>query len=743
MQTKVPFCNTGIIPGPYCGNPGDGPHSDQNPFWYKFTCYKTGTLGFTITPMDLSDDYDWQVFDVTDRNPNDVFTDRSLYVTMNWSGESGVTGASSAGNSLDVCGGYGLPLFSKMAVIKEGHDYLLLISHFTTASQSGYKLEFGGGTAVIQDPNKPEVEHAGYHCGPIAVGVKLSRKVYCSSIAPDGTDFTFTIPGIKIVSAVGIGCTNAFDTDSLWLQLDKPLNPGTYTVKSKIGSDGNTLLGNCGNALNVDETATFEVKPSLPVPMGKVMALPCAPDEIQLLFDAPIRCASISNTGKDFVISGPSPVKIIEATGNCNASGLTTTVKLKLDQRILVAGDYTITLVKGDDGNTIENECHIPTAANQTAGFNIPIQPTVNLLNIAKVGCTPTSLKIGLSTPVRCSSIASNGSDFKITGPQAISILGATGNCNVNGLTDSITLQLSAPIMKGGNYIVELRKGTDNNTLISECWQSAQLPQQSAVQAADTVNAKFNYDISQDCKITTMTFSHDGRNNVNQWQWQFDDGETNSSQLFQKVYTTLGIKHFALKVSNGVCEAQTSIDTLLRSEVTAMFDVNPGPYCPMDVVIPVNQSLGSIKSYLWEYGNGSTSKAAKAMNMVYIPSQREQQYRIRLIVKNEVNCADTADRYITAVSSCYIDVPTAFSPNNDGQNDYLYPLNAYKAIDLQFSIYNREGNLLFKTTDWRNKWDGTVNGKPSDIGTYVWMLEYTESVSGKRIFRKGTTVLIR
>jgi gliding motility-associated-like protein len=95
------------------------------------------------------------------------------------------------------------------------------------------------------------------------------------------------------------------------------------------------------------------------------------------------------------------------------------------------------------------------------------------------------------------------------------------------------------------------------------------------------------------------------------------------------------------------------------------------------------------------------------------------------------------------VTSCYIDVPTAFSPNGDGINDYLYPLSAYKAIDLYFAVYNRVGQKLFETTDWTKKWDGNVKGNPADIGTYVWMLRYTMKESGKKIFRKGTTVLIR
>ena len=48
----------------------------------------------------------------------------------------------------------GVPSFSKMPTLIEGHEYLLLVSHFSD-SQSGYSLSFGGGTANITDPVNP------------------------------------------------------------------------------------------------------------------------------------------------------------------------------------------------------------------------------------------------------------------------------------------------------------------------------------------------------------------------------------------------------------------------------------------------------------------------------------------------------------------------------------------------------------------------------------------------------------
>src|SRR5215212_1343944 len=128
-QAEVPICKTTTIKVPGCT--GDGAdYADRNPYWYKFTCYEDGTLGFLITPKDLGDDYDWQLYDVTGRNVNDVFTDVSMVVTGNWAGTYGVTGASNNGVSFIQCASEPdkkRNSFSKMPVLRKGHEYLLLV----------------------------------------------------------------------------------------------------------------------------------------------------------------------------------------------------------------------------------------------------------------------------------------------------------------------------------------------------------------------------------------------------------------------------------------------------------------------------------------------------------------------------------------------------------------------------------------------------------------------------------------
>jgi gliding motility-associated-like protein len=630
-QESVPKCGGRSVVGPPCPGGQDAGLTDVNPYWYKFTCYKAGTLGFKITPKVLSDDYDWQLFDVTGHSPDDVFTNPRLFVCRNWSGEGGVTGASGAGTSLQECGGMGVPLWSSMPSLIEGHEYLLLLSHFTSEGQSGYDLEFTGGTADITSPGIPAIQSATYNCLNNTIGIKLTKKTLCKTLTSQGTEFLFTKGTGTITGATGANCSNGFDSDSLLVQLSAPLGPGDYTIAFRNGTDGNTVLDVCGNAL----------------------------------------------------------------------------------------------------------------AEGESADFHIAVPPTVELRSVAPVGCAPDLIRIGLSVPVRCGSIAADGSDFRITGTPLAGIRSATGNCNVNNLTDTLIIQLTQPLVRDGNYTITLTTGTDGNPILGECGQPAVIGQTVTFHTVDTVSADFDFGLNRNCKISTLDLTHNGANGVNYWRWTFDSTDNRHTQNVTKIYGDFGVKHVTLFVSNGTCTDSVARDINLERTMAALFDVDPGPYCPMDIISPKNASYGNIVSYLWDYGNGVISVGPDAVPQQYYPTRKEQDYQIRLIVEDNLHCMDTADHIIKAVTSCYIDVPTAFSPNHDGMNDYLYPLSAYKAINLEFSVYNRLGQLVFQTTDWTKKWDGNVKGKPADIGTYVWMLRYTIKDTGKKVFRKGTTVLLR
>ena len=88
-------------------------------------------------------------------------------------------------------------------------------------------------------------------------------------------------------------------------------------------------------------------------------------------------------------------------------------------------------------------------------------------------------------------------------------------------------------------------------------------------------------------------------------------------------------------------------------------------------------------------------------------------------------------------------IPTAFSPNNDGVND-IFRIAKYLNIErlINFSVFNRWGNLVFETNDIEAGWDGTYKGREQLLGVYVWFVKALD-YDGNTIIRKGNVTLLR
>ena len=62
-------------------------------------------------------------------------------------------------------------------------------------------------------------------------------------------------------------------------------------------------------------------------------------------------------------------------------------------------------------------------------------------------------------------------------------------------------------------------------------------------------------------------------------------------------------------------------------------------------------------------------------------------------------------------------MPNAFSPNNDGKNDF-YKIGGLGILEMHLQIYNRFGELVFETQDKNELWDGSFNGKTNANTSY-------------------------
>ncbi|HUC79489.1 MAG TPA: gliding motility-associated C-terminal domain-containing protein [Flavisolibacter sp.] len=86
--------------------------------------------------------------------------------------------------------------------------------------------------------------------------------------------------------------------------------------------------------------------------------------------------------------------------------------------------------------------------------------------------------------------------------------------------------------------------------------------------------------------------------------------------------------------------------------------------------------------------------------------------------------------------------PSAFSPNGDGRNDKFKPSLSGDVVKYEFIVYNRWGQIIFKTTDTNKGWDGDLRGREQGNFAFVWMCRY-QFRNEKEQIQKGTAVLIK
>lgn len=69
-------------------------------------------------------------------------------------------------------------------------------------------------------------------------------------------------------------------------------------------------------------------------------------------------------------------------------------------------------------------------------------------------------------------------------------------------------------------------------------------------------------------------------------------------------------------------------------------------------------------------------------------------------------------------------IPTAFTPNMDGKNDFFKAIVFGKVLSFNMQVFNRAGQLIFQTTDPTKHWDGRYKGIDNSIAVYVWQCFY-------------------
>ena len=188
------------------------------------------------------------------------------------------------------------------------------------------------------------------------------------------------------------------------------------------------------------------------------------------------------------------------------------------------------------------------------------------------------------------------------------------------------------------------------------------------------------------------------------------------------------------------CNASDSVYVDVKT-TPAPFVVSPVEVCIHKAAAPLTARGENLKWYTSYVGDAAISNAP-------VPNTKEinkYQYFVSQTIDGCTGPKSVIDVSVVECCSGGIGIPSVFSPNGDGKNDVFRVVLGYGYKLNQFMVFNRWGQMVFKSTDANNGWDGTFNGEMLDMGTYYYYaaISCTSSAETTLLEEKGDITLVR
>lgn len=283
------------------------------------------------------------------------------------------------------------------------------------------------------------------------------------------------------------------------------------------------------------------------------------------------------------------------------------------------------------------------------------------------------------------------------------------------------------PYSEGGVYdvmlTVETDKGCVSNIVIPVDLLSGPGADFTVEDVCQNEEANFN---------NTTTFPSDVT--IDTYNWDFGDGNESSEEEPDYQYAAPGEYTVTLIATSTNGCSDTITQTIQIGEL-------PFADAGADATYTYLQSFqldgSGVGDYLW-----SPATWISDPNIAAPTGQLPYTTTFVLQVTSPDGCVgyDTVTIFIEDITIA--EVPNGFTPNGDGINDEIFVLNHSVSSLLEFSIYNRWGEQIFTTNSVTVGWDGKINGKEAEMGTYVYVLRYVDLNEGT-LMKAGNITLVR
>lgn len=188
---------------------------------------------------------------------------------------------------------------------------------------------------------------------------------------------------------------------------------------------------------------------------------------------------------------------------------------------------------------------------------------------------------------------------------------------------------------------------------------------------------------------------------------------------------------YSVEVTDGFCMAADSIEVLVAPVQARMEDVTACPGSSVRLSPPFTPT-----SITWSTGS----------DLNHIFTDVAGPYWFAATDAYGCMVLDTVDVHLFTVVDGSAEVPNVFTPNGDGVND-VFAVNAPNAGDFSMEVYNRWGQLMYRSNSVWNGWKGSVDNeldKNVPDGTYFYIVTYTDPcATDPDVNKAGHVTLLR
>ena len=185
----------------------------------------------------------------------------------------------------------------------------------------------------------------------------------------------------------------------------------------------------------------------------------------------------------------------------------------------------------------------------------------------------------------------------------------------------------------------------------------------------------------------------------------------------------------------------TYTDIVCVEGVDASFTASPNTIGPGTSNINFsNESVGA-EDFIWSYGDGTSSDDFEGSHQ-YDPNSQDG-YIVSLVAISPSGCMDSTSILIAYQEQLVYYVPNSFTPDADEHNQLFKPVftSGFDPYNFEMTIFNRWGEVVWKTQDHQSGWDGTYgksDGLPVQAGMYPWVIKFKPKNNDQKVIISGS-----